>query len=319
MKLFGKRKGTRRLGDRASLPPNRRRKRPAKQAEGRDGDRPQRGRARRIMLAVVKLVVAGLVTAACLWGGFLAYRHATSAEYFAVSTISVEGQGRLGADEVLAAAGVERGMNVFSVDVDEVAARLENQPWIAEAAATRQLPRSVRIEIVERKAEVMVLFGVPYLVDDSGEVFKRWSAGDPRPAPMLTGFTREQFALDGDEVRVGIRDAISLARRFRAAGIDRVAPLSEIHREVDGSFSMTIGDDPFYVRFGKGPFRQKLKRLAALLRQIKRDGKRPAMVFFDNEVRPDRVTVKVKPPVDGESSGNVEISTIDSQKNPPKI
>jgi cell division protein FtsQ len=319
MKLFGKRRGKGLFGGRASLPPNRRRKSSAKRAGQHDGAGRRSGRARRIALAVIKLAAAGLVTAACLWGGFLAYRHATSAEYFAVSTIAVEGQGRLGQGEVLAAAGIEHGMNVFAVDVDEVAARLESQPWIAEAAATRQLPRTVQIEIVERKAEAMVLFGVPYLVDDSGEVFKRWSTGDPQPSPMLTGFTREQFALDGEEVRAGIRDAISLARRFRAAGIDRVAPLSEIHREVDGSFSMTIGDDPFYVRFGKGPFRKKLQRLAALLRQIKRDGERPAMVFFDNEVRPDRVTVKVKPRFESKSSGNVEVSKIDSQKNPPKI
>jgi cell division protein FtsQ len=321
MGIFGNRKRKSRLGKSDRLPPNRRRKGSSKRGAGGKPvrSRESRLRARRIALALVKLVVAGVVTGLCLWGGLLAYEHATTAEYFAVDAIDVEGADRLGIDQVRQIARVKLGMNVFAVDVDEAAARLRADPWIAEAEASRRLPRSVRLEIVERKAEAMVLFDVPYLVDDSGEVFKRWAIGDPRPVPILTGFTREQFAVDGDEVLTGIHDAISLTRRYRAAGLERVAPLAEIHREVDASFSLTIGEDPFYVKFGKGPYRKKLKRLVALLRQIKRDGERPAMVFFDNEVRPDRVTVKLKPRGQDGRARIVQISTVEAEKNPPKI
>lgn len=304
-----------------SLPPNRRRKRAADDNRRRGSAKPKRDRKRlrRVLLALVKLFVAGAITGLAVWGGIMAYRHATTAAYFAVDTIEIEGATRLSEAEILAAAGVEPGMNVFAVDVDDAASRLGSHPWVAEAEVTRRLPRSVAIQVLERKVEALVLFDVPYLVDDSGEVFKRWALGDPRPRPLLTGFSREEFAVDGDDVRAGIRDAISLARRYRAAGIERRAPLAEIHREIDGSFSLTIGDDPFYVRFGKGPYRKKLKRLAALLVQISRDGERPAMVFFDNEVRPDRVTVKVKPKDTTPAAEVVDGTLAQDKKTSPKI
>jgi cell division protein FtsQ len=305
----------------AGLPPNRRRKGAAgkNQRKGATRTKKDRQRIKRVLLGVVKLLVAGLVTGLAVWGGVLAYEHATSADYFAVDEIRIDGNKRLSQTEVLAVAQVEHGMNIFAVDVDEVAQRLRAHPWIADATASRRLPRSLAMEVVERRAEALVLFDVPYLLDDSGEVFKRWVAGDPRPRPIFTGFTREEFAADEEIVRAGVRDAIALARRYRAAGIERRAPLHEIHHEVDGSFSLTIGEDPFYVRFGKGPYRKKLRRLAELLVQIERDKQRPAVVFFDNEVRPDRVTVKVKPPAPHGAPEVVDLSPETTTKKPPKI
>ena len=129
---------------------------------------------------------------------------------------------------------------------------------------------------------------------DAGTVFKRWAPGDPTPSPIISGLSREQLALDADAVQTATTDAIALARRYRAQGLERVAPLAEVHAEVDGGFSLTVGADPFYVRFGKGPYRQKLARLADLLRRLRADGERPAVIFFDNEIRPDRVSVKLK-------------------------
>lgn len=192
-------------------------------------------------------------------------------------------------------------MNLFSIDVEDAARRIEAHPWIASAEVARQLPETATIQVVERKARILVLFDVPYLVDDAGEIFKRWAPDDPILTPVLSGITREQLISDEEGVREITRTAISLARRYRAAGLESIAPISEIHQEVDGGFSLTIGEDPFYVRFGKGPFRRKLARLATLLKQVKKDGQRPAMIFFDNEVRPDRVTVKTKPPAEPES------------------
>jgi cell division protein FtsQ len=308
-------------GRSSSLPPNRRRKRPAAKGDGKrsSGPKKDRRRLKRIVLGAVKLFVAGVLTGLAVWGGVQGYRHATTSDYFAVDDIRVDGNKQLSRTEVLAAGRIEAGMNIFSVDVDEVAARLLTHPWIADAGAARRLPRSLSIEVVERKVEAMVLFDVPYLVDDSGEVFKRWVTGDPLPRPIVTGFTREEYAVDEEIVRGGIRDAIALARRYRAAGIERRAPLHEIHHEVDGSFSLSIGKDPFYVKFGKGPYRRKLRRLGALLTQIERDGQSPAIVFFDNEVRPDRVTVKVKPRDEQSAPEIVDLTTRAETKKPPKI
>jgi len=63
---------------------------------------------------------------------------------------------------------------------------------------------------------------------------------------------------------------------------------------VGGDFSLTVGDDPFYVRLGSSPYRVKLERLSRLLSRLQKSDRRPSVVYFDNEKRPDRVTVKLK-------------------------
>jgi cell division protein FtsQ len=265
-----------------------------RQPPAEETGRPSAGRIVAVLRGAAKLIVLAAATAAAIWGGLLAYGHATSAEYFAVDDVAVEGARRLTREEVLATAGFVAGMNVFRVDTDAMATALQEHPWVLEAQVRRRIPRSISFEISERRPEALVLFDAPYLVDDTGEVFKRWALGDPVLAPVITGFTREQAVLDGENVAEGVREAIAFARRYRAAGLERVAPLAEVHREVDGGFTVCAGEDPFRVRFGAGPYRRKLARLATLLERMGRDGLRPAVIFLDNEVRPDRVTVKVK-------------------------
>ncbi len=280
---------------------------PNRRREKKPKDNPQKGKveekksegsgpkkAKKILGTVLRVAASMILTVASLYAGYAAYQHAVTSDYFAVKAYNVKGLGRLTEKEVLAAAGLALGDNVFKVDCAAAEKGLVDHPWIFEASVKRKLPRSIELYITERRAAATVLFDVPYLVDDEGAVFKRWSLGDPVPAPVLTGFSREDFVRDTDGILETIRDAISLAGRYRATGLEKSAPLSEVHAELDGSFSLAVGGDPIYVRFGKGPYRKKLRRLADLLGQLKRDGKRPAVIFFDNEVRPDRATVRMK-------------------------
>jgi cell division protein FtsQ len=258
--------------------------------------------------AAIRICAAVVATGLTMWAGASAYQKATTAEYFAVTEIHVSGNARLSESEVVRAAGIERGVNIFRVDVDEICRNLEKEPWVLDARAERELPRGLAISIVERKLEALALFEVPYLVDDSGVLFKRWAPGDPMPAPVISGLSREKLADDADAVQSDIDDAIALTRQYRAAGLDRVAPLAEVHSEIDGGFSLTVGSEPFYVRFGKGPYRQKIDRLASLMRRLRADGEKPEVVYFDNEIRPDRVTVKMRPRPGESAEGAVEIT-----------
>ena len=280
-----------------------------KKADASGAKNTGKDRGLRIAGTVLRFAVAVAVTGVTVWGGISAYRHATTSEYFEVSEMIIDGAKRLSDEDVKGAGGVEEGMNIFSLDVENIARKLRSHPWICSASVAKKIPHTLIMEIEECKPEMIVLFDVPYLVDDSGEIFKRWTLGDPVSMAVLSGLDREHLFTDEEGTKGVVTSAISLARRYRSSGLERTAPLSEIHWEVDGGFSMTVGKDPFYVRFGKGPYRAKLKRLATLLARMKRDGERPAMVFFDNEVRPDRVTVKVKPRSIQKDPAGVQVSS----------
>ena len=250
--------------------------------------------AKQLARAMVRLVFATIITGGVLLVGVLAYRHATESSYFAFRKMNLVGNRRLSDADVAEIAGLLEGKNIFKIDLQKAREALLAHAWIIDAEISRRLPESINVQIVEREAVALVNLDVLYLVDDMGNVFKRWVRGDPIPTPIITGISREHYIENAKEVETILCDAIDLAKRYKEAGLAKTASLDEIHREPDDGFSLTIGEDPVYVKFGRGPYRVKFERLAVLIGRLAREGKRPAMIYFDNDVRPDRITVKLK-------------------------
>lgn len=243
---------------------------------------------------VLQFLLAAIVTAFMVFLAVAAYRHATSSDYFKFVEVEISGNDRLTREEILSAAGLTLGTNIFSTDVLSAKSLLLQNSWIENAEVVRRLPGKVTIRVTEHKARALVNFDVLYLVDDTGKVFKRWVRGDTIPSPVITGISREEYIQSPGTVEGVLCDAIDLAARYAAMGLERSAPLQEIYREPDMGFSLTVGEDPIYIKFGRGPYKQKLTRLSALLKRLAQENKRPGQIFFDNEIRPDRITVKLK-------------------------
>jgi cell division protein FtsQ len=109
----------------------------------------RRAAARRRGAAAVLGATAALV-------GYVAVTSGTSAlglgeERASVRTIAVQGTARLSAEEVAVASGIERGALTARVDVESVARRLADHPWIAAARATVLPDGTVVIGVEERK------------------------------------------------------------------------------------------------------------------------------------------------------------------------
>lgn len=275
---------------RAPLAPNRKLE-PRAASEVKAGEK---RRIRTIVSGAGRIVLALALTAGVILLAVAAYRHARTSDYFRVTDLDLRGNRKLDEAEVMSFLGLDAPQNIFRVDLSRLARKLQSHNWIADAVVRRSLPRRLIVEIVEREAAALVMFDVPYLVDTKGEVFKRWTIDDPAPAPVITGMSREQITEDPAAVARRIQDALDFAHRYREAGIEKTAPLHELHCEADGGFSLTAGGDPFYVEFGQGPYRLKLKRLGVLLGRMRREGHRPLHIYFDNELRPSRITVKTK-------------------------
>jgi cell division protein FtsQ len=70
---------------------------------------------------------------------------------FAVRDFRVLGTDGIPDEEILRIAAVEEGDNLIMLPTDEVAARLEEHPWIEDAAVGRDLPATVVIRVLERR------------------------------------------------------------------------------------------------------------------------------------------------------------------------
>ena len=75
----------------------------------------------------------------------------TYTSLFRAHHIRVDGAGALSAERVRTLAGVDAATNVVHVDQAAVVARLEQDPWIAQASVHVELPDTLVLEITERR------------------------------------------------------------------------------------------------------------------------------------------------------------------------
>jgi cell division protein FtsQ len=244
-------------------------------------------KAARIALALL-LALGSLALARVL------ERWARHAPELAIRTITIEGEDRLSEAEVLGAAGIALGDNVFARSETEVHDALLGHPWIAEATVARRLPGTFRITIRERVAAAILELEEPYLVSDEGAVFKTLEPGDPVDLPVITGIDRQRFFSERAFRTQILTSIVGLFAEWRALGMEPRESIGEVHVEADDALTLFVGDDGTEVRLGQGPYRGKIERLRRVLDELSSRHTRPLYVYLDNLRRPDRVTVRVR-------------------------
>ena len=138
-----------------------------------------------------------------------------NSEYFGIYCIRVSGS-TIEKSEILDAAGIEYGKNIFRFDARRAKKRLlEAYSCIADAEFARVLPRQLEIRVVMRQP-VLRLARRGCVVDRSGTPFER-TAGDTGVLPLLLGRKSEDIQIGvplGDEKTAR---ALLLTEQFRQA------------------------------------------------------------------------------------------------------
>jgi cell division protein FtsQ len=237
----------------------------------------------------VALVLGISVTAA-----LGARRYVTTTPRFAVKTIDVAGNARRTADDVASEAGIAKGANVFTLDLDRAKTRLLADPWIRDATLARRLPGTVTIQVTERDAAAIVALGDSYLASRDGDVFKRLEPGDPTDLPVVTGLTADAIVQDRAGAVASIRRALDLAAEYEHTPMAARAPLEEVHVEPGEALTLFVGKNAIALALGVAPFHHKLEEAAKVLGELDRRGAKADAVMLDNEAHPERVVARVR-------------------------
>jgi cell division protein FtsQ len=252
------------------------------------------GERRRHLARAAGRVVGPLAALAALaLLAILAWREGVLGDAFRIREIRFAGLSRATAEELLELSPVQRGDHLLLCDTDLMAAALRRHPWIASVAVRRDLPRALEVTVVERRAAAIVDLGGLYLVDASGEVFKRAVPGDGLDLPVISGVAREDWVDRRDEVEPLLSAALALLARWAERGLDRREPVSEIHIDPDFGTTLWAGDDGLEVRLGHGELPEKLQRLERVLSAVEAQGQRAEVLHLDNRRRPDWVAVRL--------------------------
>jgi cell division protein FtsQ len=223
-----------------------------------------------------------------------ARRYVTTTPRFAITTIDVSGNARRTADDVASEAGIAKGANVFTLDLDRAKTRLLADPWIREATLVRRLPGAVIIQVTERDAAAIVALGDSYLASRDGDVFKRLEPGDPTDLPVVTGLTADGIAQDRAGAVASIRRALDLAAEYERSPLAARAPLEEIHVDPGEALTLFVGKSAIALALGVAPFHHKLDEAAKVLGELDRRGAKADAIMLDNDAHPERVVARVR-------------------------
>jgi cell division protein FtsQ len=237
---------------------------------------------------------APLAAAALVAGAvFLAWRHGVDGDFLRIREVRFAGLARASAQDLLELSPVQRGDHLVLCDTALVEAALRRHPWIQSVEVRRRLPPALEVRVVERRAAALVDLAGLYLVDSAGEVFKRALPGDGLDLPVVTGIGRDDWVDRRPEVEPLLRGALALLDRWAERGLDRRAPVSEIHIDADYGTTLWAGRDGLEVRLGQGGLPEKLARLEQVLAAVEADGGKAEVLHLDNRRRPDWVAVRL--------------------------
>lgn len=242
-------------------------------------------------------LLAGVFALAAVgMGGWRAWAWAKSSPRFALRELVVEGNARVTLETIRRRTGIAPGDNVFAMDLGEVEAALEADPWVERAEVSRRLPDRLHIAIVERRPAAVVLLGAPYLADAEGRMFKRarFELGEADGLVVITGIERSLFAARREVGEALVRTALDVARRWHA---DPERPaLGEIHVSRRGLVLYTL-EDAVAIRIGRDPVAQleaRLERFDLIWAALGPEERGLARaIHLDSLTRPDRVTVRL--------------------------
>lgn len=247
----------------------------------------------------------------------VAYAWMTQTPMFSARFVLVSGNKKLSTREVLSAADIQSGDNIFGVSLDLAKARLTAHPWVDTASVMREFPNRLIIRVTEHKAAAIVRMGNPYLVNPRGELFARVEEpkpkatdkvetnGDPKPdgLPLIEGVPQGSLPVAGvpqhhpkGRTAESVKEILPLLGELAANQARFKVQSLEIHPEL-GLDLITTGATR-KIRLGYGNYREKLKRVrrmfAFLETRVKKETQEKLNAVESVDVR-DIHSVVIKP------------------------
>ena len=201
-------------------------------------NRKRRRRNRGRFGGLYKLLSILLIFAAILVGCII---------FFRVNTMVVAGNSRYTQEEIIAAAGVKQGDNLFTLNKYQIANRILTQlPYVNEVAISRKLPDTLIFEVTESTGTAWLESGGSYwLLDDNCKLLEVGDAALVQGKPQVLGLTAVNPTV-GNTLTVSPeqQDKLERLQAFFAAIRGRVMTGS-----LKGFIDLTSGNE---IRFGYG-------------------------------------------------------------------
>jgi cell division protein FtsQ len=142
---------------------------------------------------MLRKIVTILAVTFVIGGIYLGWVEAKKPGRFPLHEIHLEGVANTNVEQALEAIHIDKGVNLFTIDLDSVKKNLLTLPWIRSVRVKRVFPGSLTIELTEKIAVCMGKAGSQLnLLDEYGAVIKPVEVNDPLVFPVVVTANREK-------------------------------------------------------------------------------------------------------------------------------
>jgi cell division protein FtsQ len=222
-------------------------------------------------------------------GAVVAARMLAASDFMRVACVHVENTQRTSEEEIVALSDIKIGDRIFELDLEMIAARIEENPWVRQARVDRIFPQDVRIRVAEREPRAIVNLGYLYYVDGGGEVFKMLDGRDRLDYPVITGMERDELLDNPPQAQQRLRRAISLLGELEQRRHFNIEAVSEIHLDSRRGIALYTYRSAVPVYLGEEDYAAKLDRLERIYKEL--EPRLAVLEYIDLQV-PDRIIVR---------------------------
>jgi cell division protein FtsQ len=221
------------------------------------------------LLSALRLLGVVLALAVAATAGMYAYRTAYSSELLRLRNVMIAGCKRLDPSVLERIVRQSSPASTLRIDLADLQARLEREPWVRRAEIRRVLPASLSIYVEERAPAAIGEIGSElYLVDGEGVLLDAYHPGYGKlDVPVFSGLRGESpdgyRGLQEDNaarVRLGVQVLAELA----AGSTDLTRAISEMDLADMGDVTVLLVDDTAEIHLGNRDF---LRRFQGFLSQ----------------------------------------------------
>lgn len=229
--------------------------------------------------------------------------YASRSPHLSVRQIEFAGHHRADPEDLMRRAAVAVGHPILTLDLDAMAMRVREHPWVERVTVRRRLPDSLKVDLVEHTPALMVSLGQTFVASPQGELFKRFDVSDRLALPVVTGLSVVGVKENPLEIRAQLAQAVALSIALKKHETI-LGRLEEIHWDADRGWSVVarpknflgpeITRSPLPIMRGHLGFapRQKVAALVASVAETRARGAFPRVVWADFPVQLSRIQVE---------------------------
>jgi cell division septal protein FtsQ len=205
-----------------------------------------------------------------------AYRYVSALPFLSVKQVRVTGLKYVRIEDFLVYLGDPKGSGILKYDMEQAVAKGMLHPWIKSVVARRDLPGTVRLELIERTpAAVVATRSGSYLIDADGFAMARIPDDGWEFLPVIAYTSAHGLRLLDGTTAGTLKSALDLLKTAKAEPSERLAGARAAIGE-DGAPCLVLNGARVMV--GRDGFEEKICRLAEISGDMQKRGVRPSMI-----------------------------------------